>query len=303
MFLYGSANAGKTSLLKFLSKAMCGETIDRLSGSEFREGDPVRNARSNTIRKPRLMQVNQVGLPVFYDEVGKGQLTDTPLRKLLTTPYTTTLDLEYDGYPAVVCTSNITPPTPPEFQKRALFFEVSASLTNTQAIENGNVPNRLTDQVGPSCFAEYIRRIIPMLTPYIDEQRMSELDVYAISSAVLLDILNEAGRHPTWARKLSIDDYFGEAVMSQRAAKALRRFYAARTNSFERRKRENLLIVRYDPGNRSAEAELRHIGNMLPPKFNAEVTTGMFTCALSEIERLCKMRFTGKHSRLRQLLS
>ena len=55
-------------------------------------------------------------------------MTDSPLRKLLTTPYAKTLDMEYDGYPAVVATSNITPPMPQEFQKRALFFQVSASL-------------------------------------------------------------------------------------------------------------------------------------------------------------------------------
>lgn len=92
--------------MKFLAKAMCGSDIDEIAGVNFKDGDPVKNVKANTVRKPRLMQVNQKGLPVLYDDVPKGQLTDSPLRKLLTTPYARKLDMEYDGYPAVVATSN-----------------------------------------------------------------------------------------------------------------------------------------------------------------------------------------------------
>lgn len=296
MFLYGDANAGKTSLLKFLGKAMCGEAIEPLEGADFKDGTPSKNVKSNAVRRPRLMQVNQKGLPVLYDDVSRSQMTDTPLRKLLTTPYAKTLDMEYDGYPAVVATSNITPPMPQEFQKRALFFQVSASLNQKQAIENGHIPNRLTDQVGSAFFAEYVRRATPEFAAAASAERISELDVYEISSRVIMGILEEADCEPAWAVPLCIDDYFGEAAMCQRASRSLKRYFTASKESFERNVDDNQLIVRCKSGDRNAESVLQSIEMMLPPRFQPEFSPGMLTCNLREIEGLCGVKFSQKES-------
>jgi hypothetical protein len=302
MFLYGDANAGKTSLLKFLGKAMCGESIEPLEGAEFKDGTPSKSVRSNAVRRPRLMQVNQKGLPVLYDDVSKSQMTDSPLRKLLTTPYARTLDLQYDGYPAVVATSNITPPMPQEFQKRALFFQVSASLNQKQAIENGHIPNRLTDQVGSAFFAEYVRRATPLFASASETERIADLDVYRISSGVIMDILDDVGCKPTWAVPLCIDDYFGEAAMCQRASRSLKRYFIASRDSFERNVDENQLIVRCQSGDKNAAEVLRGIAMMLPPRFRPEFSPGMLTCNLREVEELCGVRFSQKESWWRRLL-
>ena len=302
MFLYGDANAGKTSLLKFLSKAMCGETIEPLEGAYFKDGTPGKTVRVDSVRKPRLMQVNQKGLPVLYDDVAKGQMTDSPLRKLLTSPYSRTLDMEYEGYPAVVATSNITPPMPQEFQKRALFFQVSASLNQKQAIENGHIPNRLTERVGAAFFAEYVRRAAPKFMAASQADAISSLDVYAISSATIMEIFEDADCAPAWANTLCIDDYFGETAMCYRAARSLKRYFTASKDSFERDTAANLLIVRYTSGDKNAENTLRSIEMMLPPRYQPEFSPGMLTCKLSEIEDLCQVRFSQKESWWRRLL-
>ena len=247
MFLYGDANAGKTSLLKFLGKAMCGKPIEPLEGADFKDGSP-RSVRTNTARKPRLMQINQQGLPILYDDVPKGQMNDTPLRKLLTTSYVKTLDTKYEGYPAVISTSNITPPTPQEFQKRALFFQVSASFNQKQAIENGHIPNNLTDKVGAGFFAEYVRRATPLFLDIIEQKRISDLDVYKISSNVIIEIFEETGYRPAWAVPLCIDDYFGETAMCQRASRSIKRYFTASKDSFERNTNDNQLIIRCKSG-------------------------------------------------------
>ncbi len=296
MFLFGSANAGKTSLMKFLGKTMSGHSFDELAGANFKDGDPVKNVKANTIRKPRLMQVNQKGLPILYDDVAKGQMTDSPLRKLLTTPYSKTLDMEYDGYPAVIATSNITPPMPQEFQKRALFFQVSASLNQEQSILNGHIPNRLTDEVGSAFYAEYVRRATPLFRAAMNADSIESLDVYRISSEIILELFKESGHSPTWAKPLCIDDYFGEASMCQRAARDLKRYFTASKSSFERDTKKNQLIVRCASGDRNAESVLKGIEMMLPPRFEAEFSPGMLTCRLYEIEKLCRVHFSPKDS-------
>lgn len=294
LFLYGDANAGKTSLFKFLGKAMCGSVVEPLEGASFKDGSPLKTVRVDSIRKPRLMQVNQKGLPILYDDVARGQMTDSPLRKLLTTPYAKTLDMEYDGYPAVVATSNITPPMPQEFQKRALFFQVSASLNQKQAIKNGQIPNRLTDEVGSSFFAEYVKRAAPKFKEHSRVDAIGELDVYEIFSGVILDIVRESGHSPKWATPLCIDDYFGESAMCHRAAKNLKRYFTASRESFERNTEENQLIVRCSSGDRNAENALKGIEMMLPPRFQSEFSPGMLTCNLLEIEKLYGMKFSRK---------
>ena len=292
-FLFGSANAGKTTFMKFLAKAMCGSDIDEIAGVNFKDGDPVKNVKANTVRKPRLMQVNQKGLPVLYDDVPKGQLTDSPLRKLLTTPYARKLDMEYDGYPAVVATSNITPPMPQEFQKRALFFQASASL-NQEGCIHGEGTGHLVDGIGSAFYAEYVRRAAPLFKAALDADPIGDLDVYRISSQTILGIFDDSGCNPEWVRPLCVDDYFGEAPMCQRAARDLMRYFTANRGSFERDAKKNQLIVRCSSGDRNAENVLKGIEMMLPPRFEAEFSPGMLTCRLHEIEKLCRVRFSPR---------
>ena len=302
-FLYGDANAGKTSLFKFLGKAMCGEFIEPLEGKACQDGVPPRKIRSNTVRKPRLMQVNQKGLPVLYDDVPSAKMNGTSLRNLLTSNFSKKLDMEYDGYPAVVATSNIIPPTPQEFQKRALFFQVSASLNQKQAIENGHIPNNLTEMIGSDFFAEYVQRVLPKMREAVEATRIASLDVYKISSEAILTIFEEMGKTPRWASLLTIDDYFGEEAMCQRASRNLKRYFTAYKENFERNTDKNQLVVRYGPGDRNSAKLLENIKQQLPPRFGAEFSAGMLTCNLREAEKLCGVKFSPKESWWRKFLA
>lgn len=294
LILFGSSNAGKTALMRFLAKAMCGEDVHQLPGNAFKSGRAVSKTTAATIRKPRLMQVNQQGLPVLYDDVPGSELNDSSLRKLLIDSLDEEYDEGYPHYPAIVATSNITPAMPREFRKRALFFESSASLPALEAIANGHIPSNLTDEMGPALFAEYASRMAPAVMRTCSSSNVESLDVYAASSSVLARILREAGSLPSWASALSNEDYFGEATESKRAVGALVDYFRAHPDSFERNKRENRLLIRSEAGDRNGERLLKEVSNSLPPRCEPKLVTGMLSLDLKETEDICGRRFSQK---------
>lgn len=287
MILFGSSNAGKTALMRFLGKAMCGEEVRQLPGNAFRAGKPVKDVKANTVRKPRLMQINQCGLPVLYDDVPSSELQDTALRKLLIDSMEEDYDEKYPSYPAVVATSNITPAMPREFRKRALFFESRASLPALDAIDNGHIPSKLTREVGSALFAEYAARMAPAVAEMVREENIDGLDVYEASSRILLDLFGEAGESPDWASPLSNNDYFGERAECRRATSLLVDYFRANPDHFERNRREGRLIVRYEASDRSAQKLLKEVSTSLPPRCEPRFVTGMLTLNLRETDDIC----------------
>lgn len=291
LFLFGNSNAGKTALMRFLGKAMCGQEVRQLPGNALRAGRAVKEVKSSTVRKPRLMQINQCGLPVLYDDVPGPELNDSSLRKLLIDSLDERYDETYPYYPAIVATSNITPAMPREFRKRALFFESSASLPAMKAIEKSHIPSNLTEQVGAAMFAEYSKRMAAGLHAMLSEG-IASLDVYALSSSILIELFAEAGLSPEWAVPLANDDYFGEKAESKRAVSLLVDYFKANPGSFERSPREGKLVVRYAAGDRNAEKLLKEVSTSMPPRCEPKMITGMLTLNLKEAEDICgqKMR-------------
>ena len=301
LFLFGSSNAGKTALMRFLGKAMCGEEVAQLAGNALRAGKAVKKVSASTIRKPRLMQINQCGLPVLYDDVAGAELTDSALRKLLIDAQDAAYDERYPYYPAIVATSNITPAMPREFRKRALFFESSASLSQMDAIANGHVPSSLTKCVGSGLFAEYAKKMAAQLGAMLEEG-VEALDVYKASSAVLIELFAESGEVPSWAVPLSNDDYFGEEAESKRAVSLLVAYCKANPSDFERNAKEGKLIVRYAAGDRNAEKLLKEVSTSLPPRCEPKMITGMLSLDLRQAEDICGRKLGAKKGFWRRLL-
>lgn len=298
MILYGTSNAGKTALMRFLAKAMCGEDVRPLSGNAFKSGRAVNKATASTVRKPRLMQVNQKGLPVLYDDVPGSELNDSSLRKLLIDSLDELYDERYPNYPAIVATSNITPAMPREFRKRALFFESAASLPALEAIANGHIPSNLTAEVGFALFSEYASRMAPLVAEMCEIGNVDSLDIYRASSSVLLGILADSGSQPSWATKLANENYFGEEAESRRAVNSLVDYFRAHGDSFERNKRENKLYVKYAASDRNGERLLKEVANSLPPRCEPKMITGMLALKLDETESICKRKFKEKRGLL-----
>ena len=298
LVLFGTSNAGKTALMRFLAKAMCGQDARQLPGNAFKSGKPVKEVKSSTVRKPRLMQINQQGLPVLYDDVPGTELNDSSLRKLLIDSLDEEYDERYPHYPAIVATTNITPAMPREFRKRALFFESSASLAQLDAIANGHIPSNLTDRVGPALFVEYTARMAPTVKSLCESGEIGSLNIYRTSSETLINILEESECRPTWAVPLSNEDYYGEEAESRRAVLELVEYFRANPSYFERNKRENKLFVRYAAGDRNTEKLLRGICNSMPPRCSPNLITGMLTLDLRETESICNRKFKERNALL-----
>ena len=301
LVLFGAANAGKTALMRFLAKAMCGKDARQLPGIAFKSGKAVKEVRSSTVRKPRLMQINQQGLPVLYDDVPGSELNDSALRKLLIDSQEEAYDERYPHYPAVVATTNIPPAMPREFRKRALFFESRASLSQLDAIANGHIPSNLTEAIGPSMFAEYAARMAPAVNRLCDGGEIGTLNIYRTSSETLIGILEEAGCRPTWAVPLSNEDYYGEEAQSGRAVRELVEYFRANPGCFSRNARENKLFVKYPAGDRNTEKLLRGICNSMPPRCGSDMITGMLTLNLREAESICGRKFKERSGLLELL--
>ena len=301
LILFGTSNAGKTELMRFLGKAMCGEDVRPLPGNAYKAGRAVKKVNDATIRKPRLMQINQQGLPVLYDDVPSSELSESKLRMLLIDSLEEQYDEEFDRYPAIVATSNITPSMPREFRKRALFFESGASLPLAEAIRNGHIPTTLTEDVGAGMFAEYAARMAPLIAEMCCVEGIDSLDVYRASSRSLAGILEDAGCRPIWAVELSNDDYFGEKAESRRAVQALDGYFRAHPDCFDRNARENSLLVHYSTTDRSAAKLINEVSTSLPPRCDAKLITGMLTLNLRETEDVCGRRFKVRKGLLEML--
>ncbi len=130
---------------------------------------------------------------------------------------------------------------------------------------------------------------------------IDSLDVYEASSAVLIELLSEAGKAPKWAVPLSNDDYFGEEAESRRAVSLLVDYFKANPDSFERSAKDCKLIVRYAENNRSAAKLLKEVSTSMPPRCEPKMITAMLTLDLKQTEDICGQKMDAKKGLLEWL--
>lgn len=128
-----------------------------------------------------------------------------------------------------------------------------------------------------SFYCEYVRRMLPKIADMVEHMKLGNVDylpdIFAISSEVLVDIIDEfaSDEKPDYFAVLSYTDYFGEKVVGRNAIAKIINAWENEKKQFTIDRKKNKLIYTYPEG--ANTYELRYIFDELPPKLNAKVAS------------------------------
>lgn len=190
--VYGKANTGKTTYLRFLSRSVTGSDVRIISGVELSQALLLDIHRSGS------------GLPVIIDDAS---VDDVPrkVEKVLKSLYE--VPPEDDVGPVVLSlngSQNYAPPD--EVKKRAFLVRTMASLdtTNPEVIRRTHTrAQRLLSSIEN----RFYRAFVPLLLEKLED----EMDWLLAASEVLAQSLNQLlSRAPSWVKPVSYDELFQE---------------------------------------------------------------------------------------------
>ncbi len=235
--VYGQSKAGKTSFLETLLKMMIGQKT-KLSAPDF--------TRSSIEGLKRTVK----GAPIIVDDLTNTRFNQHAIETIKNDDFGVADHLLH--YPAVVISANEdVKAVAPEIIRRTVICRVQAGLTNTEVMRS-SIVRTVQKEIGTAFYREYLRRMleeIPQLLEAIKSDDEVAPDILAASSKVLMDIFQEYHCRgiPSYARELSLEDYFSERVTGSFAIKTIVNAWKTSPSSFEVISRSNEL--RYNAGN------------------------------------------------------
>jgi hypothetical protein len=173
-------------------------------------------------------------------------------------------------YPAVVISANEdVKAVAPEIIRRTVICRVQAGLTNTEVMRS-SIVRTVQKEIGTAFYREYLRRMLEEIPQLLDDIKSDEEvapDILATSSQVLMAIFREYhhGEIPSYARELTLEDYFSERVTGSFAIKTILNAWKTSPSSFEIITRSNEL--RYNAGHvHEVERILKELPETLEPR-------------------------------------
>jgi phosphoglycolate phosphatase-like HAD superfamily hydrolase len=274
--VYGQSKAGKTSFLETLLKMMIGQKT-KLSAPDF--------TRSSIEGLKRTVK----GAPIIVDDLTNTRFNQHAIETIKNDDFGVADHLLH--YPAVVISANEdVKAVAPEIIRRTVICRVQAGLTNTEVMRS-SVVRTVQKEIGTAFYREYLRRMldeIPQLLEAIKSDDEVAPDILAISSQVLMAIFQEYhhGEIPSYARELTLDDYFSERVTGSYAIKTIVNAWKTSPNSFEVIARSNEL--RYNAGN---TWDVDRILKELPETLEPHKSRDWLVMNLDEAQRFFGMSF------------
>lgn len=107
---------------------------------------------------------------------------------------------------------------------------------------------RINSKMRNNFYSEYLAKIIPHINLYlsqINDLGSSSIDLYNISSEVIISIFKECGLDiPSYMRPLTMKDYFDSRAVNEIMIKFFQRQYRLNRDFFEVNKKNNQLILK-----------------------------------------------------------
>ena len=233
--VYGQSKAGKTSFLETLLKMMIGQK-PKIPAQDF--------TRSSIENLKRTVK----GAPIIVDDMVNTRFNQHAIETIKTDDFGVSEHLT--NYSAVVISANEdVKAVYPEVIRRTVICRVEAGLTNTEVMKS-NIVRSVQKEIGTAFYREYLARMFQKVPELIEEMKSDEIesapDILALSSGIIVEIMQEYALLPDYIRPLSLDNYFSEQVTGKYAIKMIRSAWKTSRKSFEINKKNNEL--RYNAG-------------------------------------------------------
>ena len=275
--VYGQSKAGKTSFLETLLKMMIGQKT-KISAPDF--------TRSSIEQIKRTVK----GAPVIVDDLTNTRFNQHAIETIKNDDFGIIDRLVH--YPAVVISANEdVKAVAPEVIRRTVICRVQAGLTNTEVMRS-SVVRTVQREIGTAFYREYLKRMLNIVPDLIAELKSDDSesapDVLAISSKIIVDILNEYhdSKLPSFVKQVTLEDYFSEKVTGKYAIKTIQNAWKTSSKSFEVSERTNEL--RYHAG---APWEADRILKELPETLEAHKSRDWLVMNLDEARKFFDIPF------------
>ena len=230
--IYGKSKAGKTSFLETLLKMMIGQKT-KLVAPDF--------TRTNIDSLKRVVK----GAPIIVDDLNQSRFSTHAIEMIKNDDFGVLENNE--SFPAVVISANEdVKAVAPEIIRRTVICHVQAGLTNREVMRD-RIVRKVQSNIGTALYREFLRRMFDVIPSLIDELMDQTIeynpDILEEASSVFHEILAEycEGELPSFIRKLSLDDYFGEKITSSQAIDTIRRAWMINKKAFIYDKKQNTL--------------------------------------------------------------
>ena len=121
-------------------------------------------------------------------------------------------------------------------------FHVNASWNNEFTRQQKSPCSELIQKMRNNFYSEYLAKIIPHINLYlsqINDLGSSSIDLYNISSEVIISIFKECGLDiPSYMRPLTMKDYFDSRAVNEIMIKFFQRQYRLNRDFFEVNKKK-----------------------------------------------------------------
>lgn len=275
--VYGQSKAGKTSFLETLLKMMIGQKT-KISAPDF--------TRSSIEQIKRTVK----GAPVIVDDLTNTRFNQHAIETIKNDDFGIIDRLVH--YPAVVISANEdVKAVAPEVIRRTVICRVQAGLTNTEVMRS-SVVRTVQREIGTAFYREYLKRMLNIVPDLIAELKSDDSesapDILAISSKIIVDILNEYhdSKLPSFVKQVTLEDYFSEKVTGKYAIKTIQNAWKTSSKSFEVSERTNEL--RYNAG---APWEADRILKELPETLEAHKSRDWLVMNLDEARKFFDIPF------------
>ncbi len=265
--LCGQSNAGKTIYVSLLMKMMTDSALYKAFGQ-------------NNFTKTRVDSLlsSIKGLPILIDDITQSQFTNNSGNIIKQEERIIREDkpenLNY--YPAILLTANKELNSlKNELTKRMIVFHVNASWNNEVTRQSKSPCSQLIQKMRGALYSEYLRRMMPHINRYLSEMNdlgASSLDLYRISSEVLIEIFQDNGAEiPSYMRVMTMKDYFDSKAVNDIMIKYFQHQYKLNRNFFEVLKKNNQLVFEDKSASSVGKITPMKIVESLPPELEADV--------------------------------
>lgn len=298
------SNCGKTFMIKFLMKMMCGKILKEFSCDDL---------NSDRIKGLLYVQSDDIpkGTPVFVDEISNKWFS---LRKdeCLKHVSDTCENKNNDTRPMLIMASNnVLEPEEP-IRKRLIYLRFDASLPSTHDKAAMSTKGKaIISSVGTAFYREYFRRLMEKcveLVAFMETEQEANKengfypDILKISSNILVDMFKEYndGIVPDYAKELGWHLDYDLAVV-RNAILNLKEEYKINPDAFSVKGK---YVIFEQGGDNESKKKIDALKNTLPSEFEATVSSSresnILQIARVPLEQESGMSF--KKSALRSLV-
>lgn len=265
--LCGQSNAGKTIYASLLMKMMTDSALYKAFGQ-------------NNFTKTRIdsLLCDIKGLPILIDDITQTQFTNNSgnIIKQEERIIRETKPENLNYYSAILLTANKDLNSlKNELTKRMVVFHVNASWNNEFTRQQKSPCSELIQKMRNNFYSEYLAKIIPHINLYlsqINDLGSSSIDLYNISSEVIISIFKECGLDiPSYMKPLTMKDYFDSRAVNEIMIKFFQRQYRLNRDFFEVNKKNNQLIFEDKSLSSVGKMTPMRIAESLPPELEADV--------------------------------